>query len=204
MSTRTKGRPTDVAEGEIKDRILKEAARLFAENGYAGTSVQEIVSAAGTTKPMVYYYFNGKQELYKALIEAAYNQVRGKLEKIDTSAGTLEERLVAAVEANFNLQRDSPELARFALAMTILPPKDAPDIDFQKLGEANFRITSKIIDAAVQAGEIRGNSAEIALALSGMIIVYIMAQYSRPELNLLGYEAAQRIVKLLLKGVEPR
>lgn len=204
MSTRTKGRPTDLAEGEIKVRILKEAARLFADKGYTGTTIQEVVSAAGTTKPMVYYYFNGKEGLYRALIEEAYERVRKELEEIDTTGGSLEDRLIAAVEANFNLKRTAPDLARFALAMSILPHKDAPDVDIWQLSATNFQLTTKIIEEAVLSGEIQGNSAEIALALSGMIVIYIMAQSSYPELELLGHEAAGHIVNLLLNGVKPR
>ena len=43
--------------------IEQSATRLFAEQGYASTSVDEIVNAAGVTKPMLYRHFESKQEL---------------------------------------------------------------------------------------------------------------------------------------------
>ena len=44
-----------VEDGSIRERILTEAARLFADKGYAATSVREITQAAGATgfRPLV-------------------------------------------------------------------------------------------------------------------------------------------------------
>ena len=49
---------------DVRDRIVAAALRLFAEKGYAGTSLREIAEAARTTKPMIYYYFQSKEGLY--------------------------------------------------------------------------------------------------------------------------------------------
>ena len=45
------------------------ATRLFARNGYAATSVEDIATAAGVSKPMVYRHFESKQELCIRLLE---------------------------------------------------------------------------------------------------------------------------------------
>lgn len=45
------------------------ATRLFARDGYAATSVEDIVNAAGVTKPMLYRHFESKQELCIRLLE---------------------------------------------------------------------------------------------------------------------------------------
>jgi AcrR family transcriptional regulator len=49
--------------------IERAATRLFAQNGYAATSVEDIVNAAGVTKPMLYRHFESKQELGIRLLE---------------------------------------------------------------------------------------------------------------------------------------
>lgn len=54
---------TFLDENDTKVRILLAAARLFANRGYAGTSVREIVAMAGVTKPTLYYYFKNKDDL---------------------------------------------------------------------------------------------------------------------------------------------
>jgi len=50
-----------------RERILRVAARLFHENGYADTTMEQIVGELGVTKPYVYYYFQSKQELFERL-----------------------------------------------------------------------------------------------------------------------------------------
>lgn len=47
----------------VAQRLLATATRLFAEQGYDRTSVQEIVDAAGVTKGALYHYFGSKDDL---------------------------------------------------------------------------------------------------------------------------------------------
>jgi AcrR family transcriptional regulator len=50
-----------------RERILMAAADLFAAQGYANTTMAQIVRALGVTKPFVYYYFRDKQEIFETL-----------------------------------------------------------------------------------------------------------------------------------------
>lgn len=52
-----------------KQRILDAATKLFAENGFDGTSIREICRFARANVCMISYYWGGKQELYKGIIE---------------------------------------------------------------------------------------------------------------------------------------
>lgn len=52
---------------EKRERILKVAERLFHEQGYADTTLEQIVRELGVTKPFVYYYFHNKQEIFEVL-----------------------------------------------------------------------------------------------------------------------------------------
>jgi len=50
-----------------RERILQAATQLFAVQGYANTTMAQIVRALGVTKPFVYYYFRDKQEIFETL-----------------------------------------------------------------------------------------------------------------------------------------
>jgi len=52
---------------EKRERILKVAERLFAAQGYANTTMGQIVRELGVSKPFVYYYFHNKQEIFETL-----------------------------------------------------------------------------------------------------------------------------------------
>ncbi len=58
-------------EPNARQRLLETATELFAEKGYAGTSVREIVDRAGVSKPVLYYYFKSKEGLFYAILEWA-------------------------------------------------------------------------------------------------------------------------------------
>ena len=50
-----------------RERILQAAEQLFARQGYASTTLAQIVRELGVTKPFVYYYFRNKQEIFETL-----------------------------------------------------------------------------------------------------------------------------------------
>ena len=52
-----------------KKSILLTAFRMFAEQGYDGVSLNNIIKETGLTKGGVYYHFSGKEELFKEVVE---------------------------------------------------------------------------------------------------------------------------------------
>ncbi len=63
--------------------ILEVALSEFARNGYAGARVDEIAAKTRTTKRMIYYYFNNKEQLYIAALEQAYSTARDAERQLD-------------------------------------------------------------------------------------------------------------------------
>jgi len=53
--------------GVQRERILAAATRLFATQGYASTTLEQIARELGVSKPFVYYYFRDKQALFETL-----------------------------------------------------------------------------------------------------------------------------------------
>jgi AcrR family transcriptional regulator len=63
--------------------LLAVAARVFAEDGYSGARVDDIAEQTRTTKRMIYYYFGGKEQLYLAVLERAYAEIRAAERTVD-------------------------------------------------------------------------------------------------------------------------
>ena len=59
-----------------REAILDAAERLFAAQGYEGTSLQEVGLAAGVSRGTPSYFFRSKAELYRAVLERTFGQVR--------------------------------------------------------------------------------------------------------------------------------
>lgn len=59
----------------IQDKILDEALALFAEKGYANTSIREITKRSNVNVASVNYYFRDKMKLYEAVIKREFDNV---------------------------------------------------------------------------------------------------------------------------------
>jgi AcrR family transcriptional regulator len=57
-------------------RILKAAIDEFASRGFKGASMDAIASRTQTTRAMINYYFGGKEEIYLAVLEQVYAEIR--------------------------------------------------------------------------------------------------------------------------------
>ena len=91
---------------------IKDAAELvFAEQGFRGASVGMIAAEAGVPKPNVYYYFESKEDLYKAVVEdicATWLAVGdGFVENADPRVV-----IEAYVKAKMDLARARPQASR--------------------------------------------------------------------------------------------
>ena len=70
-------RPTRDAE-RTQAAILEAATQEFARHGLGGARVDRIAERAKTNKRMLYYYFGGKEDLFLAVLERAYEHIRGE------------------------------------------------------------------------------------------------------------------------------
>lgn len=52
----------------VENEIYDQATRLFAERGFAGTSLQDIAEAVGLTRPALYHYVSNKDDLLAKLV----------------------------------------------------------------------------------------------------------------------------------------
>jgi AcrR family transcriptional regulator len=80
----------------VKERLLHVATRLFARHGFEGTSVQDIVDAAGVTKGAMYHYYGSKDDLLFEVYHQVLSMQISHLDEIAAGPGTAEQRLRAA------------------------------------------------------------------------------------------------------------
>ncbi|WP_026924176.1 TetR/AcrR family transcriptional regulator [Glycomyces arizonensis] len=82
----------------VADEVLRAALELFAAQGYANTSVQQIVKAAGVTKGAMYHYFTSKDDLLFAIYERMLSLQKRRLDEIIATGGAAEDVLRAVCE----------------------------------------------------------------------------------------------------------
>ena len=79
--------------------ILDIAAQEFADKGLAGARVDEIADKINSSKRMIYYYFGGKEELYRAVLEQAYAKIRTREAAANYEAMRADEALKQVVSS---------------------------------------------------------------------------------------------------------
>lgn len=67
VQARGRQKAATAGSDEKRERILRAAEALFDAQGYANTTIEQIVQQLGVTKPFVYYYFRNKQEIFETL-----------------------------------------------------------------------------------------------------------------------------------------
>ena len=119
---------------ETRTRLLDTAECLFAERGFAGTSVRDITADAGCNLAAVNYHFGGKQNLYREVFRRRLAALREqRLASIRTThegMGSLEAVLAAFAGAFFEplLQRGRSRSVLDLLQREMLDPQLPPDL----------------------------------------------------------------------------
>jgi AcrR family transcriptional regulator len=68
-----------------KEKIVRAAIRVFSLKGYDRASMDEIAKTARLTKPMIYYHFKNKKDLYLYLLESNVERFYSRLQDILTA-----------------------------------------------------------------------------------------------------------------------
>lgn len=88
------GRPPALVHGQtVPERLVEVALQLFAEKGFEGTSVQDVVTAAGVTKGAMYHYFGSKDDLLAEIYARVLREQLERLEQFAQSAAPVAERV---------------------------------------------------------------------------------------------------------------
>ena len=185
---------------DSETRLLESALTLFSEKGYEGTSIREIIEGAGVTRPVLYYYFTNKEDLFRKLLEPALAEYTKSLQDIRDNYGEVVGGLKAIVRQTFLFAEQNPKALRLILQLYFSPPKGGPKLDKSIYRLRRFRLLEDVMQQGLDKGELAGGDAQsLALILIGMMDAYIMAKSYLPERHL-SPELADGLVDLFYFG----
>lgn len=110
----------------VEQNILERAVKLFAEQGYGATTLQDIATAVGVSRPTLYYYFNTKEALLDRLVSevtaagaASLREISARqlppMKTLAEAVGAMLRRRLADPLSFRALDRCEPDLAEEAL-----------------------------------------------------------------------------------------
>ena len=185
--------------------MLASAIQEFARKGYSGTSVQDILKATGLSKPTLYYYFQSKAGLFRAIMDFAYDEcLSGMQDRAAKADGGTKEKLIAITIAIFEFAEKHPQLLRLVFATNFAAPEEIPGecVDKEKR-RRNFDFVKDIVEEAVKAGELDKSFSGVELAHG---IYGAISHHTRLHLlcgeGKLNARVASRLVELYLHGAK--
>jgi AcrR family transcriptional regulator len=90
-------RVTPAHEQAVRARIVSAAVRVFAEKGYHGATMQDVVRESGLSIGAIYTWFKGKDELFLAACESTTGMGMGELATRVAAGRSTVERLAIAI-----------------------------------------------------------------------------------------------------------
>ena len=162
---------------ETRARILATAERLFAEQGYAGTSIGDISESAGVNRALIYYYFKDKRDLYRSVIQDGLDALSRILDDLAASVGTARERLSAFARRSYRLFSLRRPMVRI-IYREVMGLEERIDLPIGDYVLDNFAKLERIILDGIESGEFRQVDPRLAArSMLGMLNIFILEPF---------------------------
>jgi AcrR family transcriptional regulator len=182
-----------------KETIFRVAMELFLAKGYDATTTNDICSAAGITKPTLYYYAKSKRHLFYLLhMETIDKDLKPHLEKVSVISDPLQ-RLEQMIEGYAVIMCLRPELR--VLIHETLGIKDNYFKEVRQMWKNHYYLLRSTISELQKCGMVlnKAKPSRLALLLLGMLTwITFWFDYNRKEE--VG-EIASAAVELVFKGL---
>ncbi len=166
---------------ERRTHIVRSARDVFLQYGYRKTALEDVAKAANVGKATLYHYFEGKDDLFGAVVAEMYEEYlarqRAGIAEEATAADQLRRYAQQLIEEH---QRLVGSVRGFGRVDGEFPDRILAHLRRQRQHE--LVILQGILEAGVETGEFRGMNAErVALLLLGSLRAMIMDSLNRTE-----------------------
>lgn len=181
--------------GATRTGILENAAKLFAEKGFAGTALQDIADAMDLTRPAVYHYFSSKEEVLATLVAETSLSTAERIQKVRVQKDLNPSEKLRLVAGQLVRERTTaPERFRMLdRTESALPPEIGKK--HRAARRAVLAELTAIIVEGVTAGHFRQTDERLAalsvLGMSNWVAWWYNPSHEEPE------ESADHIVATL-------
>jgi len=186
---------------ETRARILQVAAEHFARHGYDGATVRKIVRAAGVTQPTLYYHYQDKEGLCRAVLEEGLERFREAVAQATDAAGGLVDRIVRTITARCDFARQNPDLTRFFYGMLLELGGRPAGLNVASMRNRMIGIVRDFVDDLAHSGPLDKSEVHdvtnIILALINFNVLSILDGLEPPPTE----PRLRRSVELLCRGI---
>ena len=104
-------KPETRIQREKREAILKGALDVFSQDGFRGTTLDQIAAASGISKPNLLYYFPSKEDIHRTLLTSLLETWLAPLDALDPDGEPIDE-ILAYLSRKLEMARDYPRESR--------------------------------------------------------------------------------------------
>ena len=169
-----------------KEKILDAALTLFAENGYDGTSVEQIANIVGIKAPSLYKHYKGKEDILNSLIdsaEARYDEMFGSENHIGRIPETREEFIkVTMGRVSFTMRDPMIRKIRMLLVQEQFRNERISEVTTKHQLDGIQGMFAKIIKGMMDAGiVVKDDPKLLAVELTAPAVLQIARSDRQPQ-----------------------
>jgi TetR/AcrR family transcriptional regulator len=200
--------PTPTRNPEAtKNQILDAAEAEFAVTGLGAARTETIAAHTGVTKAMIYYYFQSKEELYRAVLERCFTETLGIMEQLQLDCLPPDAALVRLLEQMLCRMSENP---RIGCILSLEAIQNKGKYYPKQMGDLLYGTIVQILEQGIVAGVFRHlDPQHTAVNIVGTCAFYFTAQenlkYLWPGKRMLGKDQLQQhareSIDLIMSGV---
>ena len=194
----------DEAAADMRRALLDAGKTEFANYGYDGARLERIAAKVGCAKRMLYYYFGNKKDVYLAVIEQSYSDIRESEEMLNLDAMEPLQALHALAQKSFEYHEQNLEFTRLVLQENFQGGEMLGQISkTDLLRKAALEPVERILERGAKQGVFRSGISAVDVhylisALSSFRVDHAATWRSLLEVDLLGDSLRERHLQLLL------
>lgn len=181
-----------------RDQLIDVATGLFAEQGYEGTSIEEVLGTAGVSRGALYHHFAGKEALFEAVVRTVEDRILAGLAEVTRDAPDAVAALLTASLAWIDLASD-PVIQQILLidAPSVLGWEKWQAMNGDRALGAVRAIMADIADQGRLKPELAGPFAHMILAAMDELALVIARAEDPVAARALGREAIAELLRRL-------
>ena len=163
-----------------RELILDCALDLFYRKGYEGVGVQEIATAAGITKPTLYYYFKSKYGLLECLLREKVDPILDGLTLVADIQEGFSYKLFRLAEDYFNMIFTNKEIFFFMLGLQYSSKESDGHKAIRPYAARMMKLFTDVFDReSGYLGNMNGRQEQFAIGFMGILNYYLLVYYER-------------------------